>query len=210
MTEKKNYPEEIYETRDGLTMTLKQRDGHGGRVRRRAYDLGFRDGRFKERLEASNPRAGWSNLTDAIKAGERIDWDALDGIEAKCVHPELGVLTYKMERFRHDAPNHYLGWASTSTVWDRAFDLAWQGESGWSLWVKADLPLRKLTADELEPGTCFYGKLREVTGTFFIFINSAGIKRAYSLAHSDIYEPEKVEVLEVYGIGTFDTTGEDA
>lgn len=223
MTEKKNYPEEIYETRDGLTMTLKQRDGHGGRVRRRAYNLGFRDGRSTEHLLNSlNPLAGWSNLTEAIAAGERIDWKRLDGVEARCVHPELGALTYKLERDNVCSSTMPSGWYmnKSANVWKQAVSDGWYGLQGWSLWVKGDLPLRKRTADQLAPGTCFAA--RHSKGEYTQSYSYAQLVKAdgqkpmvvcYSRYLTGIFAtipPEEAEVLEVYGVGTFEKPEEDA
>lgn len=126
----------------------------------RIYDLGFEQGRLEGRLEASNPLAGWSNLTEAIADGERIDWDALDGIEAKCVHPELGTLTHKLEHDGHFPPAKYSAWYKTDcpTIWLEALISSWLALGGWTLYIKGDLPLRKQTADQLALGTIFIGK----------------------------------------------------
>lgn len=206
----KHYPDEIYGTRDGLTMTLKQRDGFGGQARRRAYDLGFRDGRFKERLEASNPLAGWSNLTEAIKEKVRIDWERLDGVEAKCVHPDMGTLTYTMKRDQPEPANTIHGWNTReSMVWEWAFELAWQKADGWSLWVKGDLPLRKLTADQLEPGTIFEAILPDEKefGPATLLRVDAGIIDVGDWQMLDV----DLTCLEVFRVlGTFQTPKENA
>lgn len=224
MTEKK-YPEEIYPK-------LGFRTDDFGRLTYRttfnsdyeyAYDLGYRDGRFKERLEASNPRAGWSNLTEAIQAGERVDWERLDGLEAKCVHPELGALTYKMERNIHFSMGSSSGWCASDRprMWDTALYNSWHGEGGWSLWVKGDLPLRKRTADELEPGTCFRARFKR-NGTehnykYAQLVNVTPEKQVvicYSHQLVSIfnrhYAPGEVEAIEVYGIATFPAPKEEA
>lgn len=224
MTEKK-YPEEIYPK-------LGFRTDDFGRLTYRttfnsdceyAYDLGYRDGRFKERLEASNPRAGWSNLTEAIAAGERIDWDALDGLEARCVHPELGTLTHKLERDICYSETSFNGWylEPVDLAWENAILEAWEGIGGWSLWVKGDLPLRKQTADELEPGTCFRARFKR-NGTehnykYAQLVNVTPEKQVvicYSHQLVSIfdwhYAPGEVEAIEVYGIATFPAPKEEA
>ena len=205
------YPEAIYGTRNGGTMTHKQRDGFGGMARRYAYNLGYADGRFKERLEASNPLAGWSNLTEAINAGERIDWDALDGMEAKCVHPELGTLTYKLERDEKYTIDSVIGWYKSdyNSTWSRGLGSAWCGHDGWSLWVKGDLPMRKLTADQLEPGTIFEAVLtdEEEFGPATLLRVDAGIIDTGDWQALDV-DLTCIEVSRV--LGTFQTPGEDA
>ncbi|WP_237692937.1 hypothetical protein [Rothia nasimurium] len=220
MTVKKNYPEDIYpetatQTIDGPMYWISHRKDY-----ERAYDLGFRDGRFKERLEASNPLAGWSNLTEAIKTGERIDWEKLDGLEAKCVHPDLGVLTYKLERDGSFPPAKYSAWYKTDcpSIWLEALIKSWLGRGGWSLWIKGELPLRKLTADQLEPGTCFRARY---TGVHYTHTHlRAQIVQVGDKTHVACFsgsapaviiwrDPADIEVLEVYGVGTFPTPKEN-
>lgn len=188
----------------------------------RIYDLGFRDGRFKERLEASNPLAGWSNLTEAIKDKARIDWERLDGVEAKCVHPELGTLTHKLERDEKYIIDSVVGWYKSdyNSAWSRGLGSAWCGHDGWSLWVKGDLPLRKQTADELEPGTCFAA--RHNKGEYTQSYSYAQLVKAdgqkpmvvcYSRYLTDIFatiDPKEVEVIDIYGEGTFEKPEGDA
>lgn len=201
-----NYPADLYDlpTRTGGVYIDDQAQRllveHG-------YNIGARDG-MAERpylLDA------FSNLTEAIKSGARIDFAKLDGRVAKCVHEDMGTLTKRLARSKCWKENLPGGWyeidkTGSSEGWGPVFGLAWFGDKGWSLWIEGDIPVKTRTADELEPGTCFYGKLQGCTGTFFIFLNNAGTKRAYSLIHSDLYEPEKVEVIEVYGIGTLQAT----
>lgn len=221
MTEKKNYPEEIY--KDFPTCGSEQGNIAAHMAgRQHAYDLGYRDGRFKERLEASNPLAGWSNLTEAIAAGERIDWEQLEGIEAKCVHPELGTLTYRLERDNVCSSTMPSGWYmnKSANVWKQAVSDGWYGLQGWSLWVKGDLPLRKQTADELEPGTCFRARYKK-NGETHNYAWAQLLKPSgqtprvifFSLALTTLFGsalPEDVEVVEVYGPGTFEKPEVDA
>lgn len=201
----KEYPVDIYPKPNEL---IKASAEH-------IYDRGYADGQ-----QAQHDLTGWSNLTEAISSGERIDWDALDGLEAKCVHPELGVLTRKMERFRRWPANTFYGWhIRGSVVWALAFELAWKN-SGWTLWVKGDLPLRKLTADELAPGTCFRARYKK-NGETHDYAWAQLLKPSgqtprvifFSLALTTLFGsalPEDVDVVEVYGPGTFQTPGEDA
>lgn len=221
MTEKKKYPEEIYKDAEtgGEHFIPRFRETF-----EKAYDLGFRDRRFKERLEASNPLAGWSNLTEAIQDGERIDWDALDGIEAKCVHPEIGILTSKLDRDPIELELEKAeAWFTNKAdvAWGSALLQAWRCADGWSLWVKGDLPLRKRTADELEPGTCFRARFKR-NGTehnykYAQLVNVTPEKQVvicYSHQLVSIfnrhYAPGEVEAIEVYGIATFPAPKEEA
>ncbi|WP_237206483.1 hypothetical protein [Rothia nasimurium] len=221
---KKKYPEEIYPKFGFKTDAF-------GRLTQwttcnsdfeRAYDLGFRDGSDKERLEASNPLVGWSNLTAAIADGERIDWDALDGLEAKCVHPELGTLTHKLVRDQPEPPYSWTGWGDADSMishWDTVFECAWQGSSGWTLWIKGDIPLRKQTADELALGTCFRARYQK--GALTHTYAWAQVVEVLDIAHVACfnehfthviasYHPADIEVLEVYGVGIFQAPKENA
>ncbi|HIY94964.1 MAG TPA: hypothetical protein H9821_04780 [Candidatus Rothia avicola] len=202
----KEYPVEIYPKPNELIKASAER----------IYDRGYADGQ-----QAQRDLTGWSNLTEAIAAGERIDWERLDGVEAKCVHPELGTLTYKLKRFHRWPANTFYGWSSRgSIVWEWAFELAWKNSGGWSLWVKGDLPLRKLTADQLEPGTCFAA--RHNKGKYTQSYSYAQLVKAdgqkpmvvcYSRYLTDIFatiDPKEVEVIDIYGEGTFEKPEGDA
>lgn len=222
---KKKYPEEIYPKFGFKT------DAFGCLTHRTAfnsdfelaYDMGSKNGKLKAELENQAPLVGWSNLTAAISSGERIDWERLEGVEAKCVHPELGTLTHKMERDPQFPPHGWAGWGTQGTElnhWDTIFECAWGGSCGWSLWVKGDLPLRKRTADELEPGTCFRARYKKNGEThnyaWAQLLKPSGQKPRvifFSLALTTLFGsalPEDVEVVEEYGIGTFSKPKEQA
>lgn len=200
----------------------------------RAYSTGYLDG-MKAR-KTTDPLAGFSNLTKAIQDGTRIDWEKLDGLVAKCMHPEMGTLTHAMRREEPGAPYTYMGCdVSESIVWEWSFELAWQGASGWSLWVEGELPVKKRTADELEPGTCFKGRcMDEVRDCVFYIGHSyslddheesgwatserrvvgvnlySKLSREGATPKSVNWLAEQVEVIEVYDIGTFQVTKEEA
>lgn len=208
------YPEEIYPKRktEKTAFGIMESWHSTNLDYERAYDLGFRDGRFKERLEASNPLAGWSNLTEAIQAGERIDWAKLDGLEAKCVHPQLGTLTHKLVRDQPEPPNSWAGWGDTDSAishWDTVFECAWLGSSGWALYIKGDLPLRKLTADQLESGTIFEAVLTDEKefGPATLLRVDAGIIDVEDWQMLDV-DLTCIEVSRV--LGTFQTPKENA
>lgn len=215
MTDKKNYPEEIYKDAEtgGEHFIPRFRETF-----EKAYDLGYQHGQQDQR-----DLTGWSNLTEAIQAGERIDWEALDGLEAKCVHPELGALTHKMERDPQCPPDGWAGWGTRETEithWDTIFECAWAGSCGWSLWIKGDLPLRKQTADQLKPGTCFAA--RHNKGEYTQSYSYAQLVKAdgqkpmvvcYSRYLTGIFatiDPKEVEVIDIYGEGTFEKPEGDA
>lgn len=225
-----SYPEEIYTTETGATITSPKkrrmvekaytlgtlRSGATRQDLDKAYDVGFERGKkHKDNL------TGFSNLTEAIAAGERIDWDALDGLEAKCVHPELGTLTHRLERNTQWSKHTSIGWHhNKEATWAAALNHAWGDKGRWSLWVKGELPLRKQTADQLEPGTCFRARYEKNGEThnyaWAQLLKPSGQKPRViflSQALTTLFGsalPEDVEVIEVYGVGTFKKPKENA
>lgn len=236
MTEKKNYPDEIYETRDGLTMTLKQRDGHGGRARRRAYDLGYEQGRLDGGQGHLDPGALWTRLNRSHPDWGRIDWAALYKRPAILIHStsmsviatevaSTGPYSVSYDDGPRETPAHQALLLKalptmTNSSLHGATQAALDGIDDWALYICGDLPLRKQTADELEPGTCF--SARHNKGKYTQSYSYAQVVRAdgqkpmvvcYSRYLTDIFAtipPEEAEVLEVYGVGTFEAPKEDA
>lgn len=207
----KNYPEEIYPGEMNIFGAKARRTPNIFDVEH-AYDIGVAHGKAYAEKE-SDPLAGFSNLTQAIKDGIKIDWEQLDGRKARCMHPKLNGAEYHLTRDKScpiDTPAGWYVWSELeSNLWADSLTQSWLGKQDWSLWIEGEIPVKTHAADELEPGICFYGKLQGVTGAFFIFLNNAGTKRAYSFIHRDIYEPEKVEVLEIYGIGTLQPSNKE-
>ena len=220
MSEKKNYPEEIY--KDFPTCGSEQGNIAAHMAgRQHAYDLGYEHGKQAQ----GDPQAGWSNLTEAIKAGENIDWERLNGLEAKCVHPELGTLAIRLQleedldgNLPHpvDSPQ---AWHEEGSELEAVIESAWLSNDGWSLWVKGDLPLRKRTADGLVPGTCF--RARYTKGDYVHTYSRAqaaqidGKVRVLCFNESMMhviarYNPAEVGVIEIYGVGTFEKPEGDA
>lgn len=219
----KKYPEVIYKEFPTCGSEQGNIAAHAA-GRQHAYDLGYEHGK-----QAEGDLTGWSNLTEAIKAGEPIDWDTLDGAEAKCVHPEQGTLTHKLEREDAYSPEDCFGWYKEGDpVWVKALYCSWLGHLGWSLYIKGDLPLRKRTADQLEPGTCFKGKCmgevrdclmyQEAPAYYEVDDEEVGPVAELKAVGVNLYHREsregastspvnwlasQVEVLDVYGIGTF-------
>lgn len=157
------YPEEIYRTFNGGTLTDYHRDwGREGAGRRHAYEVGYEAGK----AEQADPLEGYANLTAAIKAGEPIDWEKLDGLVAKCVHSTLGDLLYSLEvdgngrKVIWESEGNFWFTTSGGNVWAEALREAWYGQNGWALWVEGEIPLRRNTADQLEVGTYFLGQVK--------------------------------------------------
>lgn len=220
---KKKYPEEIYakyvEITAGFTNGKYTYTPEVGKDFEHAYDLGFEHGQ-----QAQGTLEGWSNLTAAIKAGARIDWERLNGLEAKCVHPGMGTLAIRLQleedldgNLPHPADSPQ-AWHEEGSELEAVIESAWLSNDGWSLWVKGDLPLRKRTANQLLLGTGF--RARYTKGDYVHTYSRAqvvqvnGEPRVICLnAHFShviaTYTPAEVEVLEVYGPGTFQTPKEN-
>lgn len=109
----------------------------------------------------TDPLEGYSNLTAAISAKEPIDYEKLDGLNVKCVNPELrGELHGTLKRDDEISAEHCGAWWNgrmdecyTTALWS-----GWNDKHGWTLWVKGEIPLHRKTADELKVGTYFYGE----------------------------------------------------
>lgn len=161
MTEK-NYPEEIYTEKMDPSGVWTCRMPDTTDVEK-AYDLGLAHG--KEQSAPVDPLAGFSNLTQAIQDGARIDWERLDGRVAKCIHPELGTLTHKMVRNHMWQSQYFSAWAAGARVWGHAFRDSWDGNYGWQLLIEGDIPVKLRTADELKPGSVFIGNSPKSTAS---------------------------------------------
>ena len=160
------YPEEIYVASDGGLHTDHFKNTEAGWGRRHAYLMGYEAGK----AEQTDPLEGYSNLTAAIKAGEPIDWEKLDGLVAKCVHSTLGDLLYSLEvdgngrKVIWESEGNFWFTTSGGNVWAEALGESWQGENGWVLWVEGEIPLHRKTADQLEVGTYFLSKTPGFSG----------------------------------------------
>lgn len=151
------YPEEIYQ--DGAACTLmsaSQRQGWAGWGRRFAYRTGFDVGKAAR----GNPLEGYSNLTEAIKAGEPIGWERLDGLRVQCVNPDVGTSRGTLKRELGLSAQSSFGWWNTGAdiSYTTALVRAWDGRDGWTLWLEGEVPLRRKTADQLPVGTYFMGE----------------------------------------------------
>lgn len=167
------YPEEIYKTRDGGSLAPEMRSSifNVAWGRRHAYkvghEAGYAEGLAKGLAEQSDPLAGYSNLTAAIKAGEPIDWELLDGLKVKCVNRYVGTLRGVLMRNRRLKPDTSDAWwdeEATASYINALYD-GWSGKDGWTLWVKGEIPLRRKTADQLPVGHFFTGKILDSQST---------------------------------------------
>ena len=109
----------------------------------------------------TDPLEGYANLTAAIKAGDPIDWEQLNGRKVKCVNPELrGEIHGKLVRNKKRPADKPTGWwdGKMNSLYVLTFNQGWGGQRGWTLWIEGEIPLRRKTADQLEVGTYFLGK----------------------------------------------------
>lgn len=92
-----------------------------------------------------DPLDGFSNLTQAIANSVHIDWEKLDGRKAKCVHPEIGMLTYSLHRNRNVSEESPAGWYNNArgvtNQWVHTLKRAWLGVNDWSIWIEGEVPI---------------------------------------------------------------------
>ena len=142
------YPKEIYWDNfiPGITPTRQK-----SLLVERAYDMGKADAKSLD---------GYSNLTEAISAGEPIDWERLDGLKVQCVNPDVGTNGGVLKRELGLSAQSPFGWWNTGAdiSYTTALVRAWDGRDGWTLWVEGEVPLRRKTADQLKRGTYFLGE----------------------------------------------------
>lgn len=151
---------------------------------------------------------GFTNLTEAIKAGKPVDYEKLEGMNAHCINQDVGGLHGVLERNLDCNINHPAGWKSVSMdgVYISALIHAWNGDNGWELWVEGDIPMRRKrrkTADQLKEYTYFRGKSGSGK-TYLLYVgfpitsDRRNIRYAPSMLKS--FTPaDEWEVLEEYG-----------
>lgn len=202
----------------GHLLSARQRDIRHWHVER-AYSAGYLDG-MKVR-NTTDPLVGFSNLTQAIHDGVRIDYSRLDSKLVKIFHGEHGVLLTRFE-LQEDSSGLLIhpnleepdAWREEGEPLAYLLDEAWVGNFGWSLWIEGEIPVKKCTADELEPGVCFFARYNR-NGVIAKYSRAQVIKRPSSgknvvICYNDTltkvindFSPCDLEVIEVYGIGTF-------
>ena len=162
----------------------------------RAYDMGKADAKNLD---------GYSNLTEAISAGEPIDWEQLNGRKVKCINPAVGTAMGVMDRDVRSPIDETHGWwnLEMDQIYTKAFCTAWYGKYGWTLWIEGEVPMRRKTADQLEIGTYFRSSARNF-GNAVMYVGNSGpdeeksIHFTPSMTTSGIPASEWV-VLEEYG-----------
>ena len=157
----------------------------------KVYDLG--------KKHALADTGDWHNLTEAISAGEPIDFEKLDGQKVRITNGQSSAESkiYRNEYYLIDRPT---GWYC---MFGDAFRDAWKGSDGWTLWLDGEIPMKKQTANELEPGTEFYGVLKtsEPEGV----APEAMLRTQAHVLHLDDYtisqtSPRHIEVVTVVGM----------
>ena len=164
-------------------------------------------GAFKDglaRRKPTNQLEGYSNLTAAISAGESIDWEELEGLNVQFVKPGVGTLRGTLERdalIAAELPGAW--WNGTMDAYATALRSGWRGENGWTLWLEGEVPLRRKTADQLEPGYFFTGVLSGTTSESLMCVAGelGNVKRVrYASDFMPSHHPaNKWEVIEEHG-----------
>lgn len=196
----------------------------------RIYDLGFEQGRLEGRREKLEPDSGWTRLTTSNSDWDRIDWAALYGRPTILTHSaSFSVISTEIiSKGPHtvgydDGPREIPANQAlllkalpkmVHSALHGATQSALEGKDGWAMYVCGDIPLRKRTADQLEPGTCFSGSHPEVCegeAILCVVIETGDLSKRVLYLGPTISRPaSEVEVIEVYGAGTFDTPEGDA
>ena len=205
------YPEEIYAIRDGglLVPLLRGSTSSVGWGRRNAYNIGcargYQSGYEAGKAEQADSLEGFSNLTEAIKAGDPIDYEKLDGLNVHCVNPDVGGLHWKLVRNKLRPADIPAGWRreDANNLNVTAFVYSWTGSYGWSLWIEGEIPLRRKTADQLEPGYFFTGVLSGTTSENLMCVagdHGIGKRVRYAFDFMPSHHPaSKWEVIEEHG-----------
>lgn len=152
----------------------------------------------------SNPYPEDENWT-LFEPSDDIDYDALEGRKAKLVHEDGGELTFTMRRDPGTlSADTYYAWDAPLHAW-MLFLAGWRGNDGWKLYIQGDLPAKRVTADALEPGTCFDGVAPNGSSyhSLIRIISAQGKSLVLSTSSIEYFKAKEVEVTEVYGIGTF-------
>lgn len=161
-------------------------------------------------------KAKWSNLTEAIKNGDPIDWEALEKTFPRAMltcHEGKDCCKVKGHLRTSGAKNTPLedidGWILSGPTEFGLSDLMHDGwnDSGWGLWLEGEIPMCQLTAADLPLGTCFKTMSEELA---VVIENRAGEKLVDILGGMFIRDAINVEVLEVYGVGTLKKPQEEA
>lgn len=146
MSNTEEYPEEIY----AEPILFSNYEGYAEKI----FDNGFERG-VKHALAGTGD---WHNLTAAIKAGERIDFEKLDGrkVRMSCETTSIEATLSRDDEFFPWGTN---AWSLSNDndvnhLWG-FFNDAWNGRYGWTLWVDGEIPMKKQTADTLPFGTSF-------------------------------------------------------
>lgn len=208
-----SYPEEIYCYPETAGPAFRERGPvntvSGRAVAEQAYDLGYKRG-----VQEAATEPEWFNLTEQIAEGSNIDWEKLDVAKARCVHVSGVVCEYKLSRDDDYSASDPDGWYQTGSTssWVDALTSAWLNRGDWTLYIDRPVPLKRKTADQLEPGTCFVGKTTTDDGPCYCirYTGANGKALAVHISSGTVIPAKKFTVLEEYGIGTFKAVDDEA
>ena len=187
-----NYPEEIYSPVWGLNPHNPECMSITSAAIEKAYDLG--------RTHAADPLEGYTNVTQAIRQGVNIDYEKLDGRRVLFLNRNNDRVETALERNKSNPVDEPAGWSCL------AFELlrqAWHGQNGWTLYADGEIPVKQMTARELEPGVYFKGTHDKCFIPYIVAMKGNGdaVHITYDMSQSRIPAPlwKVVEVL-----GTFE------
>lgn len=148
-------------------------------------------------IEITDRYGGYTNLTKAIRDGEPIDFEALDGRRVKFTH-DKGTVVKSVLRRRKDKtvkPSIPSAWvlACDDLFFDSELVCGFNGCHGWTMYVEGEVPLRTRTVLDMKPGEQATVRYRDVTykvvrvGDYAVEVDS-GFALARPLAEYEIVE----------------------
>ncbi len=149
----------------------------------KAYDLG------KEHALADP--GDWHNLTGAIKAGEPIDFEKLDGRKIRLTKGQAVVEDVLEQNNNYRLYSYHGGWKCSVFKY---FAPAWHGEDDWTLWVDGEIPMRKQTADTLPFGTSF----KDSHGHEYVVVAHGRVQALYG--NCNVTPAKNIVVNEIFGM----------
>ncbi|GAA1046073.1 hypothetical protein [Rothia amarae] len=179
------YPEEIYICCENHGSLVDEIDYGGRQVKvmtEKAYDFG--------KKHALADTGDWHNLTGAIKAGEPIDFEKLDGQKVRITNGQSSAESkiYRNEYYLIDRPT---GWYC---MFGDAFRDAWKGSDGWTLWLDGEIPMKKQTAEQLPFGTSF----KDSHGHEYVVVAHGRVQALYG--NCNVTPAKNIVVAEVVGM----------
>lgn len=165
----------------------------------------------------------WSRLSKKHPDWDFIDWPALYKTEAKLLHrpTEIRINAVVRSKYANTSKNPVELWLLASPEIPHlnklhgATQAALDDRDGWELYIKGEIPTHPLFADELDPGTCFLGLHPTPNGgekhNAVVVEQPNNMPKLAVFADPIQNQPAaEIQVVKIYGLGTFKKLEEDA